>query len=70
MNSPMILVIEDDAPVRNLIVTTLKTHDYRYLTAGTRSKPWTRGRTTISPSPSPWRSCWPDCGSPCGGCRS
>ena len=33
MNSPMILVIEDDAPVRNLIVTTLKTHDYRYLTA-------------------------------------
>ena len=29
----MILVIEDDAPVRNLIVTTLKTHDYRYLTA-------------------------------------
>ena len=33
MNNPMILVIEDDAPVRNLIVTTLKTHDYRYLTA-------------------------------------
>ena len=33
MNRPMILVIEDDAPVRNLIVTTLKTHDYRYLTA-------------------------------------
>ncbi len=33
MNSPMILVIEDDAPVRNLIVTTLKTHEYRYLTA-------------------------------------
>ena len=97
------------------IVTTLKTHDYRYLTAkngaeailmaashnpdvlfldlglpdmdgidvirqvrtwsnrpssssapgattGTRSKPWTRGRTTISPGPSPWRSCWPGCG--------
>ena len=33
MNNPMILVVEDDAPVRNLIVTTLKTHDYRYLTA-------------------------------------
>ena len=33
MNSPVVLVIEDDAPVRNLIVTTLKTHDYRYLTA-------------------------------------
>ena len=33
MNNPMVLVIEDDAPVRNLIVTTLKTHKYRYLTA-------------------------------------
>ena len=33
MNNPLILVIEDDAPVRNLMVTTLKTHDYRYLTA-------------------------------------
>ena len=33
MNNPLILIIEDDAPVRNLMVTTLKTHDYRYLTA-------------------------------------
>ena len=33
MNSPIVLVTEDDAPVRNLIVTTLKTHEYRYLTA-------------------------------------
>ena len=33
MNSPVVLVTEDDAPVRNLIVTTLKTHDYRHLTA-------------------------------------
>ena len=33
MNKPLILVVEDDVPVRNLIVTTLKTHDYRYLTA-------------------------------------
>ena len=33
MNNPVVLVTEDDAPVRNLIVTTLKTHDYRYLTA-------------------------------------
>ena len=33
MNNPVVLVIEDDAPVRNLIITTLKTHDYRYLTA-------------------------------------
>ena len=33
MNNPMVLVVEDDAPVRNLIVTTLKTHEYKYLTA-------------------------------------
>ena len=33
MNNHVILVTEDDAPVRNLIVTTLKTHEYRYLTA-------------------------------------
>lgn len=33
MNKILILVVEDDAPVRNLITTTLKTHDYRYLTA-------------------------------------
>ncbi len=33
MNNPVVLVVEDDIPVRNLIVTTLKTHDYKYLTA-------------------------------------
>ena len=33
MNNPVVLVVEDDAPVRNLIVTTLKTHEYRYLPA-------------------------------------
>ena len=33
MNKPLILVVEDDAPVRNLIATTLKAHDYRFLTA-------------------------------------
>ena len=33
MNDTVILVTEDDAPVRNLIITTLKTHEYRYLTA-------------------------------------
>lgn len=32
-NKPLILVVEDDSPVRNLIVTTLKTHDYKYITA-------------------------------------
>ena len=33
MNKPLILVVEDDAPIRNLMTTTLKTHDYRYLVA-------------------------------------
>ncbi len=33
MNNPLVLVTEDDTPVRNLIVTTLKTHEYRFLTA-------------------------------------
>ncbi|MBO6054143.1 MAG: response regulator transcription factor [Oscillospiraceae bacterium] len=33
MNNPVVLVIEDDTPVRNLIMTTLKTHDYRLLSA-------------------------------------
>ena len=33
MNKPVILVVEDDSPVRNLITTTLKAHDYRYLKA-------------------------------------
>lgn len=33
MNKPLILVVEDDTSVRNLMTTTLKTHDYRYLTA-------------------------------------
>ncbi len=33
MNKTTILVVEDDAPIRNLITTTLKTHDYRFITA-------------------------------------
>ena len=33
MNKFQILVVEDDAPIRNLIATTLKTHDYKYLLA-------------------------------------
>lgn len=33
MNKPLILVVEDDKPVRNLIATTLKTHDYKYVEA-------------------------------------
>lgn len=33
MNKTTILVVEDDTPVRNLITTTLKTHDYKFLTA-------------------------------------
>jgi len=33
MNNLLVLVVEDDAPVRNLIGTTLKTHDYDYIAA-------------------------------------
>ena len=33
MNKLLILVVEDDTSVRNLITTTLKAHEYRYLTA-------------------------------------
>ena len=33
MNKTLILVVEDDRPVQNLMVTTLKAHDYKYLTA-------------------------------------
>lgn len=33
MNKPLILVVEDDTSVRNLISTTLKAHNYRFLTA-------------------------------------
>lgn len=35
MNNLLILVVEDDVPVRNLIGTTLKTHGYNYMTAST-----------------------------------
>ena len=33
MNKPKILIVEDDSSVRNLITTTLETHDYKYLKA-------------------------------------
>lgn len=35
MDKILILVVEDDISVRNLMTTTLKAHDYRYLTAST-----------------------------------
>ena len=35
MNKTLILVVEDDVPVQNLMMTTLKAHDYKYLLAGT-----------------------------------
>lgn len=34
MNKPLVLVVEDDHAVRNLIATTLRAHEYRFLTAG------------------------------------
>jgi len=33
MNKAYILVVEDDIPICNLITTTLKAHEYRYVTA-------------------------------------
>ncbi len=33
MNKPTILVVEDDAPVRNLISVTLKSNDYKFVIA-------------------------------------
>lgn len=30
MNKPLILIVEDDAAIRNLITTTLETHDYKF----------------------------------------
>ena len=35
MNKPFVLVVEDDNAVRNLIATTLETHDYKYHTSQT-----------------------------------
>ncbi len=47
MNKTLILVVEDDRPIRNLIVTTLKTHDYKYLTAENGEKPFWKHLHTI-----------------------
>lgn len=33
MNKTLILVVEDDKPVQNLMTTTLKAHEYKYLVA-------------------------------------
>ena len=33
MNKPTILIVEDDPSVKNLMTTTLRTHDYHFLTA-------------------------------------
>lgn len=38
MNKPLILVVEDDSAVRNLIITTLEMHEYKYHTAPTGAR--------------------------------
>ena len=38
MNKPMILIVEDDAAVRNLISTTLKMQNYKFHVATTGSQ--------------------------------
>ena len=35
---PFILVVEDDAPVRNLISTTLETQNYKYIVSENGTK--------------------------------
>lgn len=42
MNKLQILVVEDDKSVRNLMSTTLKAHDYKYIVAKTEKKPFFR----------------------------
>ena len=34
MNKPLIMIVEDDPPIRNLISVTLEAHEYRYIVAG------------------------------------
>ena len=34
MNKPLILIVEDDPPIRNLISVTMEAHDYKYIVAG------------------------------------
>lgn len=34
MNKSLVLVVEDDLAIRNLMITLLKMHNYRYITAG------------------------------------
>ena len=56
MNKLLILVVEDDPPVRNLITTTLKTNDYRYLVAAngeTDGAAWGWGSPCAGPSSPP-----------------
>lgn len=53
MNKPLILVVEDDIPVRNLITTTLKAHDYRFLTAANGESAVLEASSTTRKS-----SCW------------
>ena len=33
MNKPLILIVEDEAPIRNLITVTLEAHEYRHIIA-------------------------------------
>ena len=48
MNRPLILVVEDDASVRNLIATTLKANDYSFVTAETGADATAQAATHIS----------------------
>ena len=47
MNKPLILVVEDDNSVKNLITTTLKAHNYRFVTAPNASSAILKRRRII-----------------------
>ena len=55
MNKPLILVVEDDGTVRNLITTTLKSNDYRYLTAADAQSAIAAASTQ---QPGAWNTLW------------
>ena len=50
MKTTTVLVVEDDNSIRNLIGTTLKSHDYQYLMAVMEKMQFSKHRRTIQMS--------------------
>ena len=57
MNKPLILIVEDDAAIRNLIATTLETQDYRFHTCLLYTSSVT-GSIRRRPLPAPVPTCF------------